>query len=305
MTHPEIEAFLAVVRYGSIKQAAERLILTPSTISQRLHSLETELDRVLIERSRGKSHNVPTEYGYSFIPLARRWLKLWEDSQNLFTQADSRHVTVASSKSIYKYIMSDIYRHFYMQNLPVEWSFTTPTFHDAYRTLKSGETNFALFSNIESLPHMTILPVFNERMVFVCTNGSSYPDEVHPASLKADREIYLGQNSRISWGDAFVSWHNYWFPHELSPYLIADNTEYIEYFFSKSIPDLWCIVPSSIAETLFLGRKAEPRKLLCAPFDRTTYLLTMHDNLQNHYCTLLLDGLRACLTGREGYTLLV
>ena len=53
MTVSEIDAFLAVVRYGSMAEAARRLYTSQPTLSRRLHSLEEELGYALLLRNKG------------------------------------------------------------------------------------------------------------------------------------------------------------------------------------------------------------------------------------------------------------
>ena len=43
MTELEIEAFLAIVRTGSISAAAQKLYVTQPALSRRIHALEQEL----------------------------------------------------------------------------------------------------------------------------------------------------------------------------------------------------------------------------------------------------------------------
>ena len=66
MTKTELEAFLAVLQYGSISAAAERLFITQPAMSHRMKSMEEELGYSLFERGRGstagsKSQNADKE----------------------------------------------------------------------------------------------------------------------------------------------------------------------------------------------------------------------------------------------------
>ena len=48
MTKTELEAFLAVLQYGSISAAAERLFITQPAMSRRMKSMEEELGYSLL-----------------------------------------------------------------------------------------------------------------------------------------------------------------------------------------------------------------------------------------------------------------
>ena len=63
MTKAELEAFLAVLQYGSISAAAERLFITQPAMSRRMKSMEEELGYSLFERGRGQRSVELTENG--------------------------------------------------------------------------------------------------------------------------------------------------------------------------------------------------------------------------------------------------
>ena len=67
MTVSEIDAFLAVVRYGSMAEAARRLYTSQPTLSRRLHSLEEELGYALLLRNKGVRTVELTRQGEKFI----------------------------------------------------------------------------------------------------------------------------------------------------------------------------------------------------------------------------------------------
>ena len=56
MEFKQLEAFVAVVDYGSFSEAARKLYLTQPTISTHIRSLEEELHTRLIIRTTKKTH---------------------------------------------------------------------------------------------------------------------------------------------------------------------------------------------------------------------------------------------------------
>ena len=76
MTQVELSTFLAIVKYGSISLAAEKLYITQPAISRRLLSLENELGYALLERRKGKRAMELTPEGREFISVAQRWLSV-------------------------------------------------------------------------------------------------------------------------------------------------------------------------------------------------------------------------------------
>ncbi|MEM6422741.1 MAG: LysR family transcriptional regulator, partial [Pseudomonadota bacterium] len=72
LTLRAIEAFIAVVETGALAAAAERLRVSPSTLSQQVSNLETALGVRLVDRSARPV--TPTPAGRLFLARARRAL---------------------------------------------------------------------------------------------------------------------------------------------------------------------------------------------------------------------------------------
>jgi len=68
----QIEAFVEVVRRGTVSRAAEALGVTQPALTARLHGLERELGQMLFARS-GRGVRL-TDAGRAFLPHAERTL---------------------------------------------------------------------------------------------------------------------------------------------------------------------------------------------------------------------------------------
>ena len=110
MTHEHVETFLAVVAYGSISAAAQRLFLSQSTVSSRIQQLEEELGSPLLIRQKGHRNVELTSFGNAFIPLAGQWASLWKDAQNLKAASDVRTLTIAGIDSVNNYTFVPLFR---------------------------------------------------------------------------------------------------------------------------------------------------------------------------------------------------
>ena len=85
MEFKQLEAFVAVVDYGSFSEAARRLYLTQPTISAHIRSLEEELHSKLIIRTTKKT--TVTTSGYQLYDSAVRMLEIRNNLLNNFTGA--------------------------------------------------------------------------------------------------------------------------------------------------------------------------------------------------------------------------
>ena len=105
MTNLEIEAFLAVVRLGSITAAAQAIFITQPALSRRLQTLEEELGYPLFRRGKGQRNIQLTEEGKAFVPVAERWRQLWRQSREIAGLSHRGKMTVAVIGSINTYLM--------------------------------------------------------------------------------------------------------------------------------------------------------------------------------------------------------
>lgn len=96
MNIPGIETFLAIVETGSISNAAEKLFLSQSTVSNRLDILEEDLGMTLIKRYRGKRYITLTAKGEEFMFVARRWMSLKKDTDVWMNQEISSKLNIGS-----------------------------------------------------------------------------------------------------------------------------------------------------------------------------------------------------------------
>ena len=105
MTVSEIDAFLAVVRYGSMAEAARRLYTSQPTLSRRLHSLEEELGYPLLLRNKGVRNVELTRQGEQFIQIAQNWKHLWEDMQKINRSPEDHLLHFSAVNSLVSYII--------------------------------------------------------------------------------------------------------------------------------------------------------------------------------------------------------
>ena len=81
MTKLEIEAFLTIIKCGSISVAADKLFVTQPALSRRIRALEEELGYELFERGRGIRNIKLTDQGEEFVMIAERFLRLYAEAE--------------------------------------------------------------------------------------------------------------------------------------------------------------------------------------------------------------------------------
>lgn len=111
MEFKQLEAFVAVVDYGSFSEAARQLYLTQPTISAHIRSLEEELHAKLIQRTT-KKVSVTAE-GYQFYDSAARMLDIRDHLMETFTGSQKKPIIdLAASTIPSSYLLPEILARF-------------------------------------------------------------------------------------------------------------------------------------------------------------------------------------------------
>ncbi|HJC47830.1 MAG TPA: LysR family transcriptional regulator [Candidatus Lachnoclostridium pullistercoris] len=115
MDTKQIEYMIAVEKEGSITEAAKRLYVTPSALSQQLKNLEQELDtRLFIRSKRGMTL---TPEGNLYLSGAKAMLavkeKAMEQIQSLVRQKNqSSQISIALNQNFYNFVRKHIIAEF-------------------------------------------------------------------------------------------------------------------------------------------------------------------------------------------------
>ena len=106
MEFKQLEAFVAVVDYGSFSEAARKLYLTQPTISAHVRSLEEELHTKLILRTTKKT--TITTRGYQLYDSAVRMLEIRNNLLEKFTGVQKHMIDLAASTIPSSYLLPEI-----------------------------------------------------------------------------------------------------------------------------------------------------------------------------------------------------
>ena len=106
MEFKQLEAFVAVIDYGSFSEAAHKLYLTQPTISAHVRSLEEELHTKLILRTTKKT--TITTRGYQLYDSAVRMLEIRNNLLENFTGVQKHMIDLAASTIPSSYLLPEI-----------------------------------------------------------------------------------------------------------------------------------------------------------------------------------------------------
>ena len=265
MKQTDIEAFLAIIEYNSISAAAQSLYIGQPTLSARIQALEKELGVTLFHRGRGLKNTDLTPEGKRFEPYARKWQKLWEETQYAVSNDSNDNLIVISGHSISACIIPYIYRH--LQKIGCGNTFTFSSYHyqEIFRMVENGEADFGFVSNLIYTRTLRVIPLFTEEMVVLHPLDSNLPELIHPSTLEVSNELH------VFWNNDYDKWHSYWIgPQSAASVRTSDITLVGQ---CLQIENKWSIVPISVAITQCRERRLRYSHLSDPPEPRLTCLV--------------------------------
>ena len=203
--------FLTVVEAGNFISAAERLHVSQSTVSTRIHTLEDLLGCILFVRN--KAGTTLTAPGYQFQKHASALVR---------TVAQARHdvgIPEGFSGTLVVGGRVGLWEEFLLDWLPLMQK-ATPTISilaetglepDIMQGLIEGRMDIGVMYTPQSRPGLKVEQLFEERLVMVSTNAKSAPEPQPQAGY-----IY------VDWGPEFYTRHSAYFPSFGGPALTAN-----------------------------------------------------------------------------------
>lgn len=188
-----LDTFLDLIETRNFNRTAERLGITQSTVSSRIRSLETLLDKQLFIR--GKSGTEPTVAGIRFEDHARavklRWLDARREIQSVgkFDQL----IRIGIQFELYERVLEG-WLEWVRTTMPklaiyVEIDYSNQMILD----LTTGSLDLAVLYSPQHLPDMHYEQIAEENFVMVSTRGVAF-DAVTPADyIRANYSAFFNR----------------------------------------------------------------------------------------------------------------
>lgn len=234
----KIEAFITIVETGSITNAAEKLYLSQSTVSDRLAALEKDLNTQLIRRERGNKQLELTKKGIEFLDFAARYLDLNKDIEEWKGTRILSQLKVGAPQSINSYLFRDFYKHYLEHdphlNVSSHWNRTV------YDMVYSFEMDIGIVSRPYQSKQVTTKSLLEEPLLVIYDERFSHYEKL--SELQKSELIHIG------WGPAYESWYKKnWDENEPAKINLDSPELLMEYLLSKNA---WAIVPLCIYREL-------------------------------------------------------
>ena len=263
-----VETFLAVVRFKTLKGAADRLHLAQSTVSKRLQQLEEECGIVLFERGKGAKEAVLTPEGERFAGVAERMLDLFHEARNFQPGQTGYVLRIGAVTSMHSVFIPDLCAGLVERVSGMRVAGLTLYSTEMYDAIDVRRIDAAFCLLERTHPNVAREQCYSEPIVGVrladeyAVNG----EQIRLDSLDPEREIsFLWTSLR------FQEWNNDRFSGEGAKVLVDDPAVVFRILRS---PGQWALVPLSVARQFFLGPAYQIFRPLPEPLDRVCYLLT-------------------------------
>lgn len=267
MNLADIETFLMIVKTKNITKTAENLFLSQPTVSHRLKSLEEELDVKLITRKKGYKQIELTTQGEEFIPIAERWVSIWQEMQLLKHSQDRLYLTVGCTDTMNSAILFDLYRQIlnekeHVMNLHIKTHYS----YELYGLLENHEIDIGFVYHHLQFKNIVTEPIMREKMYILRSARAGEPREaIHTDELDPQKEIF------VSWEANYQIWHDQTISKGEWPRIQVDTFELLLHLLADDT--LWAIVPISVAGRIASLRPVQISEIANAtqPPERITY----------------------------------
>lgn len=265
MNYTDIHTFLTIASSSSLSKAAEALYVSQPALSHRLLALEKELGMELIVRRKGVRTIELTEAGKRFLPIAGKWEQLWEETSRIGMQPFGELLRISNVDSLNFCFMPKVVRSFLQKNPHHRLELSTMRSNVAYEAVENHEVDLAFITNPHFFKKVHTVPLFEEKLVFVCDRDGKYGPETEPSKLNSSEEIY------IPWSNTFLMWHDYWFGNSPDKKVALDNMSLLEQLLQ--LKDTWAVVPATVAQILCAKGECSAVPLKNPPKPRTCFAI--------------------------------
>lgn len=172
MEFKQLEAFVAVVDYGSFSEAARRLYLTQPTISAHVRSLEEELHTRLIIRTTKKT-SVTTK-GYQLYDSAVRMLEIRNNLLENFTGVQKHMIDLSASTIPSSYLLPEMLASYGKTHPDVYFHSIQTDSEDSINRVLDGTVDLALVGNNTRDENCIFVPFCQDELVIATPVNSHY-----------------------------------------------------------------------------------------------------------------------------------
>jgi len=260
-----IEAFLAVVRHGSLTEAANSLFISQSTLSYRLAELERDVGMTLIDRGRGLRSLTLTDHGKEFLLVAKRWGDLVQDTHQIRSRSKKITLSIGAVDTFHSFVFPPLYQMLREKAPELNLRLKTHNSTELYLQVDRGEIDVAFPLLDLSLRNIVVQKFYTEPRVIL--RKEKYPGKsnefIDQKCLDPDKEIFFEADP------IFHTWYQRWKGESGYPALRVDTAQLLLQLLN--IEGTWSIVPLCIANKIVSTGSFAYYQLEESPPERVCY----------------------------------
>jgi molybdate transport repressor ModE-like protein len=258
-----LEAFLAVARYGTVKEASRHLHLSQSSVTARLQALEQRVGAVLVERGPGRPRTTLTAEGEELLDLAQRWEELAREMASIARRGDAS-LTIGAPDSVNYYVLGPVYADLARRHPDLRLRVETANSAELYGKVERQEVDVAFVLYDRELVGVQIDAFASEEM-FVATRADLpvVDGRVERSALDPAQEIH------IAWGAPYERWRARR-SRRFAGQIYLDTAHIITAFLDDTRK--WAVVPDSMAKAISASHGFGIYRLQQGPPNRLLFL---------------------------------
>src|SRR6266581_7454896 len=193
--HPQLEAFVEVVRLGSVTRAAGALFVTQPALTARLNALEKSVGASLLVRRRGGVRL--TQAGRAFLPYAERALMAVTEGREVLAELErgaAGHVAIGASPVVSTYALPTILKRFSETHPLVQVAVRTGHSEEMIEVVKRNEVAVGLLRAFND-PDVEQFTLYEDELVLVMHAAHPSGDVVRLADLGDEQFVLFDRAS--------------------------------------------------------------------------------------------------------------
>jgi DNA-binding transcriptional LysR family regulator len=207
--------FLEIVNTGSFIRAAKRLNLSQTTVSARVHSLETRLGRPLFVRNKAGAFLTPE--GERFLRYASSLVQLWERAQHSVAVPTGRRAVLTMGGELCLWNPWLLKWLLWMRRSAPDLALRAQVniSESLVTQVTEGVLDLAVMYAPHHRPGLKVDLLFEEKLVLVTTHPDAGATRASAGSTIPPDYVY------VDWGSDFALDHNVSFPEAANPGLFV------------------------------------------------------------------------------------
>src|ERR1043165_3643675 len=172
---PHLEAFAAAAELGSFTAAARVMGVTQAAVSQRIQTLEGELDTPLFRREAG--HASLTEAGHRLVPFAQKILALHQQARAEVTGKESpiaAELSIAASSVPGEHLLPPLLPAFHQKHPHVRVCVSINDSQAVLKAVERGKASLGLTGLKGESEHLDFRAFARDEMVLVVSSDDPW-----------------------------------------------------------------------------------------------------------------------------------